>query len=278
MGENRLHSAAAYLLFYRRRSDKPLGPPALQELVLESRNPRQPETAAEGTTEESDSGEGRLGGPSGSGSSSALIGAGVGAANLHGGVGSLGPEAGTQAGSSLMTRTKLHENSLGELHGEPLYGPVRPPHSGEYGNKGASWTFAGLDEDTNDDGERLIGTIDINDEDDAASTTAEMDATVEGSFGGRMETDFNEFEDAQELNNSSNWSTAGRNTPADSTDGWDNQTDQHNLYSDAHEGQDADIHALHLENAGMMGGDDEEELPAVDIYPDPPTPEHEKMD
>ena len=83
LGENRLHSAAAYLLFYRRRSDKPLGPQYLQDLVHEFRNPQ----SADETAEESDSGEGRLGGPNGSllpGSSSALTGAGVGAGRESG--------------------------------------------------------------------------------------------------------------------------------------------------------------------------------------------------
>ncbi|KAF2481615.1 hypothetical protein BDY17DRAFT_253006, partial [Neohortaea acidophila] len=83
-------SAAAYLLFYRRRSDQPLGGPMLQELVYEARNPsissqHQPDNSTNGadasaTGDESDSGEGRLGGPNGStfpGSSSAA-GAGVG--------------------------------------------------------------------------------------------------------------------------------------------------------------------------------------------------------
>ncbi|PIA94728.1 Ubiquitin carboxyl-terminal hydrolase 12 [Cercospora beticola] len=76
-GEDRVHSAAAYLLFYRRRSDQPLGPEYLQNLVNEYRNPAAPAEEAE----DEESGEGKLGGRtlSGSGSSSGLAGAGAGA-------------------------------------------------------------------------------------------------------------------------------------------------------------------------------------------------------
>ncbi|KXL43792.1 hypothetical protein M433DRAFT_69123, partial [Acidomyces richmondensis BFW] len=75
--ERNLHSAAAYLLFYRRRASTPLGPQYLQDLVLQARNPT-PAEAAE-YEDDGESGEGRLGGPTPSlrGSPSAL-GAGAG--------------------------------------------------------------------------------------------------------------------------------------------------------------------------------------------------------
>lgn len=87
----KVHSPAAYLLFYRRRSDKPLGPKYLQELVESSRDPPQPaedeQQGDELANDESDSGEARLGDPASfsrlaHGSSSvSLPGAGAGAAN-----------------------------------------------------------------------------------------------------------------------------------------------------------------------------------------------------
>lgn len=57
----KLVSTAAYLLFYRRRSSQPLGPPYLQELVNKARNPIDGDSA-EASDADSESGEGgRLG-------------------------------------------------------------------------------------------------------------------------------------------------------------------------------------------------------------------------
>ena len=214
--------------------------------------------------------------------SSSVLGAGVGVAAGNRGFGDGGQQAGAgqQANSSQMTRT----NSIGELHGQPVFGPQRPAHLLEYGNQGTSgWSFANLDATEADEGaERLMTNVDDhNDEDDAASTTAEMDPTGELGWASRMEEDFNGFEDEQDYNNHSAWSTAGRNSPVDDTLGWDNYQDDHRMYSDAHEDQDADFTALHLEDAGAIGGDSEQELPTVEIYPAPPTPErmeHDKID
>lgn len=67
-------SPRAYLLFYRRRSDGPLGGPVIQDMVKSYKEP-----SAEGDScGQSPSGEGhRLGGSSRTGSSSALAGAGA---------------------------------------------------------------------------------------------------------------------------------------------------------------------------------------------------------
>lgn len=51
LGESPRKSAAAYLLFYRRRSDKPLGPQYLQDLVTEFRNPPQQAHSADEASE-----------------------------------------------------------------------------------------------------------------------------------------------------------------------------------------------------------------------------------
>jgi ubiquitin carboxyl-terminal hydrolase 4/11/15 len=112
LGESPRKAAAAYLLFYRRRSDKPLGPQYLQDLVTDFRNPPQQQAPSADEASESDSGEGRLGDPSSilRGSSSNSVGAGAGATGLQlqarsttqgGGSGS----AGQQAGQNLKPRT-----------------------------------------------------------------------------------------------------------------------------------------------------------------------------
>ncbi|KAK3718569.1 hypothetical protein LTR37_005073 [Vermiconidia calcicola] len=250
----------AYLLFYRRRSDKPLGPQYLQDLVMEARNPQQAEPAAEETAEESDSGEGRLGGPNGSllGSSGGSIGAGVGAESRRAGSGLAG--VGLGAGSSLMTRT----NQVNEIEGAPVFGPKRPPHM-EYGHIAEpSWNFDGLSDavEANGDAERLIDNVNsVNaDDDDAASTTAEMGNMGDDDFARSMDEEFSSFENT----GGSNWSTAGYTTPVEDSFG---TYDDHHLYSSAHEHQDD---TLHLEDAGLIGQHEENDPETVHIYPGPP--------
>ncbi|KAK5118390.1 hypothetical protein LTR62_002904 [Meristemomyces frigidus] len=139
----KLHSAAAYLLFYRRRSDKPLGPQYLQDLVTEFRNPTETETTDDIDGEES--GEGRLGGPTSSlhGSSSGLVAAG---ADTNGSPRST--RNGLSGVGSTLTRTQSQneESPLGLLNGKAISGPVRPAHL-QYGSQGntGSWGFDGLE-------------------------------------------------------------------------------------------------------------------------------------
>ncbi|KAK3676083.1 hypothetical protein LTR78_003833 [Recurvomyces mirabilis] len=144
VSESRIHSAAAYLLFYRRRSDKPLGPQYLQELVNDFRNPPEIGDATEADDEES--GEGKLGGltPSLHGSSSALVVAGADKTTSGKGLNTAGSGS-RGVGSSLMTRmsnegSEESESSLGMLDGKPLSGPQRPPHL-QYGSQGNNWSF-----------------------------------------------------------------------------------------------------------------------------------------
>ncbi|EAW14313.1 putative ubiquitin-specific protease UBP12 [Aspergillus clavatus NRRL 1] len=74
---------AAYLLFYRRRSDRPLGGKVLEEITESSTRPASENNSPAGSRGQSPSGDGRrLGGSSRNGSSSAL--AGVGAAHQAG--------------------------------------------------------------------------------------------------------------------------------------------------------------------------------------------------
>lgn len=266
--------SAAYLLFYRRRSDKPLGPQYLQDIVSDFMNPSTADTATE-DAEESDSGEGKLGGPDPSsirlGSSSNFNGAGVGAANRGG-------SGGTGAGNSLSRKLTTMRNDedegigmdddgdaspIGTLHGKPLYGPQRPAHLREYGEQGtASWGFDGLDNQADgSDAEMLLDKLENND--DNASTAAELDSNMGDS---RMNDDF--YQDATEHPHSS---PIGWNDPNEEWN-YDGYNDDHTLYSGAHDPESLD--ALHLEDAGTMGGGQSPE--AVDI--ELPEDSHAKMD
>ena len=257
LGDKRLHSAAAYLLFYRRRSDKPLGPQYLQDLVQESCNPTQTESAAEETAEESDSGEGKLGGPIGSlqSSSGSAIGAGAAASTLsRASGGGISAGAGAQAGSSLMTKTN------------------------EYGVQGAKWNFdilkdapAAVDEDA----EGLMNDVVEGNDDAAGSTTAEVDGQDD-----RMDEEWGGYEDtAEEFQNPSPWSSAARNSPVDGVDWAVDYRDDHGAYSHGYEDQGEELSALHLEDAGTIGQEPVPEPETVDVYPDPPTPgRHDMLD
>ncbi|KAK0828062.1 hypothetical protein LTR73_005015 [Friedmanniomyces endolithicus] len=158
LGDARRHSAAAYLLFYRRRSDTPLGPQYLQDLVTQARNPSS--TTDSPDADEDDSGEGKLGGtiPSLRGSSGALVVAGAGPTGSGRSIAASGSAG---AGSILMTKTtSTHlsnnnaddggvdepESPLGMVNGVRIAGPVRPPHMMQYGSQGtSSWGFETLE-------------------------------------------------------------------------------------------------------------------------------------
>ena len=281
IGETKIHSAAAYLLFYRRRSDRPLGPQYLQDIVTEARNPTQPESGEEG--EEPESGEGKLGGPTSSlrGSSSALVGAGAGTN------GSLRNTANgsTGAGNSLtMKQTTTSQSdgdksstSLGTLNGKPVMGPERPPHL-QYGTQGSSWGFEALDQQHEaDEGatDRLLGSLETGDvDDDADSTVANQDndSAFEDGSDWPMHGSSSHFQDAADgFNTRGSSGFAGANTPIDDGMSMDHGTyndyeyDDHTLYSDAHAHQDADMETLHLEDAGMTGDESGSPL-AHDIY------------
>ncbi|KAF2715927.1 UCH-domain-containing protein [Polychaeton citri CBS 116435] len=263
-GAAKLKSAAAYLLFYRRRSAAPLGPQYLQDIVNESRNPPTDGDRAndDGADDDSDSGEGRLGGPLSShlhGSSSAgKAGAGAAAQNpLRGGGGGPG------AGNSLTQRSQTTNNdadedegidmsedgrrgSIGTLNGKALYGPVRPQHL-QFGSQDEpGWSFNTLDDGNNDDDSstRLVQSIEH--DDNASSTAAEIDSLANG------------LDDrSQDFNNDSDWPSAGlspfRNSPT-------------TAYEQGEGGfmDDSGDEALHLEDAGTVGGDGEDPAP-VDI-------------
>ena len=241
LGESPRKSAAAYLLFYRRRSEKPLGPQYLQDLVTEFCNPPQQANSADEASE-SESGEGRLGDPSSilRGSSSNSVGAGVGATTglqlqarsttQGGGNGS----AGQQVGQNLKPRT------LGTSDDEGI--SMEEDNNKQYGNHGGqSWSFDALDEMTNNADTDAEMAISI----DNDSTAAEHDTDRDDSW--------NDLDDSFQLG-------AGDNMEHE-------YEDDHALYSGAH-----DPEAFHIEDTNMMSDDS----PVVDInLSDDP---HSKMD
>lgn len=211
LSEPRVQSSAAYLLFYRRRSDKPLGPPALQELVAEFRRP----SASESGTGEDESGEGRLGGPTsllhGSPSASA---AGAGAEGLRSGVGT-GASVDNHPTPSL-TRTTQSNNA-----NRPFIGPQRPPVYA-INDPNPSWSFDSLMESTAAD-----TTADMTSNDDNDSNAAD-DGDHDSAFGeGEDEITMGSHED-------DNLQSAGHDSPV-----W---------YGSRDVGEVDD--ALHVENAG----------------------------
>lgn len=148
LGDAKLHSSAAYLLFYRRRSATPLGPQYLQDLVHDYRNPPEAEqqpSADEAAAEEDESGEGRLGGPTSSlhGSSSALVAAGAGtngsasASTRANGSAGVGSSLTTKTTTTSMGTSRLgsEEAAADEGGGVRFFGPERPPHMRQYGSQ-----------------------------------------------------------------------------------------------------------------------------------------------
>ena len=229
----KLHSPAAYLLFYRRRSDKPLGPPYLQDLVYEARHPTSIDgTNEDATAEDSDSGEGRLGGPTPSslhGSSSAFNGAGVGAANhtsttsRKGYLGNGGRAGAPAPADSSLTQKQTktiynnsnndNSRSLGHINGKPVLGPHRPPplvdHA--YGSQGnEAWDFTPLQNTSYSGGggaaaeENLLGNMSDRDN-DIVSTITELDdqdddSAYGESIGGNADLTMDDDDDDDDLN------------------------------------------------------------------------------
>ncbi|KAK5127993.1 hypothetical protein LTR85_005110 [Meristemomyces frigidus] len=267
VGEAKVHSPAAYLLFYRRRSQTPLGPQYLQELASQVNNQTQGEDA-----DESESGEGKLGGPTSSlrGSSSALVAAGAG---TNGSVRNPGDGGPTGAGNSLTTReTTMTDQSdagnglLGTLNGKRVIGPQRPPHL-QFGSQGSpSWGFDVLAqpaEADERDTDRLIEDLDDGGDGDADSTVAEADAERDSALGDDHDYQNEPYAADEDYNTLNSSGYGGANTPIDTEMG--NFEDDHALYSGAHEQHGPEMGALHLEDAGMIGADPDSP-PAHEIH------------
>lgn len=272
--EERLHSPAAYLLFYRRRSEQPLGPKYLQDLVLESRNPEP----ASNEEDDSDSGKGRLGDHPRSlhlpGSSSVSTGAGVGgaAASLRGGGSQSGALAGLnrkktsndQGGGFIQDEgIEMEEDDderMGLLNGKQLYGPARPPAFGLQGN--GNWGFDGLGEDEKTDVEDGADMLLTATNDDASSTAAVNSAYGDDHDSRLME----DFGDALEYPNDL---SAGRGTPDNDIHSFEQRYfsgyPDDDTYSDAPE-------AMQIEHAP------ESSPPAAEIRVEDEQEGHVKMD
>lgn len=140
-------STAAYLLFYRRRSEQPLGPPELQQLVNKSRNP-DTSLSVDASDADDSAGEGeRLGDRSSAsyrlpGSSSA----GTLAAGVSNGIRLLGAAGGDADGRGNAA------NRVARLRGTSEDGDGDEGYSsGHQFNHNAGWSFGGLDQDESGD-------------------------------------------------------------------------------------------------------------------------------
>lgn len=270
LGDSPRKSAAAYLLFYRRRSDKPLGPQYLQDLVNDFRNPPQQNNSAD-ESYESDSGEGRLGDPSSTlrGSSSNSIGAGAGASRglqqpgqntlQANGNGSAGQQAGRNL--RLTSRETNDDDEAISMDDDNEHAQPSLLNNRQYGNFGnTSWGFAVLDAQNNTadtDAEMLLDSV----EDRTAN--ADNDADSNAADGGF---DDNDADRMPSLQSSPGWNDLDE----DFTVG----AQQAPMYSGPHT-SDAHVDALHLEDAGMMHSGSSDP-PAVEITL--PDDSHAKMD
>ncbi|KAK0879034.1 hypothetical protein LTR87_007109 [Friedmanniomyces endolithicus] len=283
LGDAKRHSAAVYLLFYRRRSDTPLGPQYLQDLVTQARNPSSATESPD--ADEDDSGEGKLGGtiPSLRGSSGALVVAGAGPTGSGRSIAASGSAG---AGSILMTKTTStrlsnHDNEddeggeephspLGMVNGVRIAGPVRPPHMLQYGSQGtSSWGFSTL-EDLDDGGEgqqqpaeaddpatdnllHHIGSLGAREADpneDVASNFAEGDAD-DAEYSSRMD-EFAEDDDYGGPGGFMQGSDGRASTPIESfeRDGFD-YDDEHGAYPSVHRTPYYLPESSHVEHAGV---------------------------
>ncbi|WPH03026.1 Hypothetical protein R9X50_00590000 [Acrodontium crateriforme] len=148
IGDAPRHSAAAYLLFYRRRSEKPLGPGSLQKIVMDARRGQ-----FDGAEIAEDSGEVRLGDRTSSLNGSPS----VSTAEVEAGVLSLinnsrrGDGAGAGAdhnptrNSMTMNPTSLQANSTSNIT--------------EYGNQGTTWSFNSINPASPDDEDDEIASV-----------------------------------------------------------------------------------------------------------------------
>ena len=198
---------SAYLLFYRRRTPFPLGPPALQKIVENAESGTSADSDAETNDDDersrarnSDSGNGqRLGGLSHNGSSSVGIGTGAaaGAAALHG-VGSHQPSAHASPRKNGAGVVDLDDDDADDTLGldgstDEGYGDAEDGYpvdqglmrySAPYDEAGPTWSFGGLGANSSD-------RMQADDSDGVASDTPQL-----GSVGGEdLSTRMMEFDD-----------------------------------------------------------------------------------
>jgi len=149
------------------------------------------------------------------------------------------------------------------------FGPERPPHMRQqYG----SWDFAALDGTPNDradsDAEMLLENMGDNaygrnEDDDAGSTTAEIDVDQDDRFEEDMH--------MPALVDNENWNDTEGGFVLGEPE-WEYE-DNHAMYSDAHGHE-----ALHLPDAGGIGEEEENDPPVTDIKLDESEEPLAKMD
>ncbi|GAB7348787.1 hypothetical protein MBLNU459_g7510t1 [Dothideomycetes sp. NU459] len=224
-------SPAAYLLFYRRRSSQPLGPPYLQELVNKARNPSEGDSA-DASDVDSESGEGaRLGDRSSissrlPGSSSAgTVGAGAATGTSQR---LLLPGASDGGYGSAANRTaRLRETS--EDEGISLDNDNYPSTSINYSNPAPSWGFEGLD---GPDGGALNDDNNNNTPADTASDRA-VSIASDVSTHVNQDQDFGEDDDGADDNDEhAPWTSPQREME---TGGWTSGANDDEFFLDAHE-------------------------------------------
>ena len=270
----RAMSSAAYLLFYRRRSAEPLGPPYLRELVEKARNPvpegndNDHETSAR-TAENSDddlAGEDSLGGPRpfshlhGSSSDGTKAGAGAripddrrpvraGQAPNGGGL-AAGQLANQSVRTTMSNDGDVYDEGvgldydddegvgIGTLGGKTLYGPPRPPAVSA--SQGGGWSFDNIMQPENMSLSTTANNTPSDDGGDAAS-----DRAMALGSDDEVETDTRLMED---FGSDRAYYGMGNTTPLDTDHDGEGEMLFHDsadddLYEDAGSGKGVDIGA-----------------------------------
>jgi ubiquitin carboxyl-terminal hydrolase 4/11/15 len=173
---DRLKTAQAYLLFYRRRSSKPLGPKYLQELVEEYRSPPM-DAEADGA----ETGEARLDGPPtslhGSSSDSAAAGAGAGTTTSNRARSAIGSDdGGSPAGAGPTADSPLTTTLMTTGHDDSDWRSHPVTQFRQYGDQGdSSWSFQNVDDNDVHPFQRPL-------DDDIDSNIAEHDRDNDSAF------------------------------------------------------------------------------------------------
>ncbi|KAF2768609.1 UCH-domain-containing protein [Teratosphaeria nubilosa] len=272
LGDARVHSAAAYLLFYRRRSASPLGGPKLSDLVDAFRNPPSG-CETEDATDTHQSGEVKLGGQTLSSSQplpgSPSAGIAAGAVGSHETLASRAAGGGTsrEAIGALirqpvrMTRALSDEDEAIDMGGGlPLV---------TQGSE--SWSFSGLDDDPAPTDSLLDHVSGVGGYEDfynnigGGAARSDNDSTAaQGDVGDQDDVGYDSANNMEMLDSPTyGVSAGGGNTPVDEDMG---MSDDHTLYTHGRHVEDA----FHIETADRT----EESPPAHEILlPDSTTGE-----
>ncbi|KAH9827650.1 UCH-domain-containing protein [Teratosphaeria destructans] len=271
LGDARVHSPAAYLLFYRRRSASPLGGPKLQDLVDAFRNPLSG-SETEDATDINESGEVKLGGQTLSSSQplpgSPSAGIAAGAVESHETLASRAAGGGTSREAigalirqpARMTRAVSDEDEAIDMGGGLPFGTQ--------GN--GSWSFSGLDDDPAPTDSLLDHVSGVGGYEDfynmgGGAARSDNDSTAaQGDVGDQDDGGYDSASNMEMLDSPTyRVSAGGGNTPVDEDMG---VSDDHALYTHGRHVEDA----FHIESADRT----DESPPAHEILlPDSTTGE-----